>query len=384
MTIPFKKSPLIALLVTSILVSVSYTFFQHHVLTTIIKNDQYISFTAIVEDIEQTSCNIDLGEVTSKTECIKAEFTEPETGKKEIVEIVEQSNQLRGDNSVKEGDYIRINKVLLAEGLQFVFNGFDRSLTYFWMIVVFILTVILIGGKRGFRSIFSLIISVILIVKVIIPLIISGQDPIYVVLIIGFLMFSAQIYLTNGFNKQSHSSILGALVGIGASAILAGLFSNASHITGFGDENSGFLAINAPNNISVRDIVVASFILGVLGVIDDATVSQVSVVSELLTNNPKIDKLQLFRSAMKVGASHIGSLMNTLFIAYVASALPLMTLLSIYNPNIIEIINLDLFAEEIVRTLVGSLGLVISIPAATYFATSLLTSKDVKKSLHNH
>jgi uncharacterized membrane protein len=370
--------------VAAVVVVLGYFLLRNKILTDVVETDQYTSFTVEAQQVENTKCDVNITEQTEQVDCLVVNLTDPTNGEEVFTQIVEQTYQLRSSLTVSQGDLIRINKITNLDDTQYVFTGFDRSLAYFWMLVIFIGTVVIVGGMRGFRSVFSLLVSILLIAKVIIPLIIAGYDPLYVILGVGFLMFAAQIYLTNGFNKQSHASLLGAVVGIGTSALLAHLFSNMAQITGFGDENSGFLALNAPNSISIREIVIASFILGVLGVVDDATVSQVSVVSELLVSNPKMDKLELFKSAMRVGASHIGSLMNTLFIAYVASALPLMTLLFIYNPHVVEIINIDLFAEEIVRTLVGSMGLVLSIPAATYFATTILRPKDVKEHVHKH
>ncbi len=382
----FKFSPILLSILAVATIFFCYTALQNYTLSRIHKEEGYQSFSTIILETESTECVENPMEMMDKSaDCTKVSFIDPTTNTNQSVTISSKNYQVGKGAQLEKGDIIRINKIEVdGEDPLFVFTGFDRTITYFWIFIIFLLVVVLIAGKKGVRSMFSLGLSVLIIGKVIIPLIISGKDPILVAAGIGFVMLAIQLYITNGINRPTTLSILGAAVGVLCSVIFAQIFSNMGKISGFGDENSGFLSLNAPNAISVRDLVVASFILGVLGVVDDATVSQVSVVSELKKNNSKMSKPELFKSAMQVGSSHIGSLMNTLFLAYVASALPLIILMSIYTPNFYEVINIDLFAEEIIRTVVGSLGLVLSIPASTYFAVSLLRNKDLTEHYHNH
>lgn len=383
LTEKFKKIPLVITLgILAILTIAGYSYVRSHVLSRVIEKDGYISFTALVDYTKEITCEEDLLQMTDKPICTQVDFIDPTTKRTSSLSVSTNNYQVRDGVAIENGDLIRINKVE-GDDTVYVFLGFDRTITYFWILTIFLITAIVIAGQRGVRSIFSLALSVLIIGKVIIPLIIDGKDPILVASIAGFVMLAIQLYVTNGINRPTTLSILGAAFGVLCSVIFAKVFSDMGKISGFGDENSGFLSLNAPNAISIKNLVVASFILGVLGVVDDATVSQVAVVSELKKNNKGLKRTELFRSAMEVGSSHIGSLMNTLFLAYVASALPLIILMFMHTPDLYEVVNIDLFAEEIIRTAVGSLGLILSIPAATYFAVSFLRKHDLSEE-HTH
>ncbi len=190
-------------------------------------------------------------------------------------------------------------------------------------------------------------------------------------------MFMTLIFVTNGINKISLSAIGGAGIALIFTIIFTYWFSEIAYLTGFGDEETGVLSSILGLDLDIRGIIMASFILGVLGVVDDATVSQSYTVAELIHNNPKRPKKDIFLSAMRVGSSHIGSLINTLLLAYVATAFALIILLSLREQNFIDMISSDFAAEEIIRTVVGSIGLVLSIPAATIIATLWLDQKDM-------
>jgi uncharacterized membrane protein len=313
--------------------------------------------------------------ISEDTKCKEFTFKDPITDKTQS-SILTSDVYVANFDDFSKGKIIRIHTYKDFEGeTQFQFYQYDRLLAYYIAFATLITITVLITGKRGVKAIVSLTVSVFTLYYVIIPLTNHGIDPMLVASVVGMTMFAILIYITNGINKLSNISILGASIAILSSIIAAYIFSGLTNISGYGDEIAGSLSAYSDSVINIRGVVMASFILGVLGVVDDATVSQVYTVNEILKNNPKIGHQELLRSSMKVGSSHIGSLMNTLFIAYAASAFPLILLLSGQDIPMLDLINDDIFAEEILRTIVGSIGLIISIPATTIIAVLVLKER---------
>ncbi len=340
----------------------------------------HTTFSTKITNVQDIDCQTEFI-VDQEYGCRAIEFTYK--GKSSSLEVFSGKVQLTDTESLKSGDRILVNYI--DETDSFVFVGRDRVPTYYFLFAIFILITTAIAGKRGFNATISLLFSILVIGYIIIPLIIQGYNPILVATVVGFFMFSIQIYNTNGLNRQSSIAILGSLFGIVSAYILAISSSKLLGLSGFGEETSTMLGISSENSINIKDLLVASFIFGVLGVVDDASVSQVTTVGQLLKRSKVKDRKEIFKSAMEVGSSHIGSLMNTLFLAYIAVSLPLATLFFLSSSeNMYETLSLEIFAEEIARTLVGSVGLILSIPATTYLASRYLKKEDVAKGMHNH
>lgn len=324
----------------------------------------------------------------SEIECREVYFQDPDTGKE--VSFVSFPNSYYLDNKfeIESGDRIYVLKSSVGEQSNYTFTNFDRSSQYVLIAIAFALLAVLVGGKLGLRSMISLAFSASVLVFLVVPMLADGNNPVLVATFAGSLILIVTIYISHGINKMSTVAILGTIAGIVFSLLISLIFTQMTRLTGYSNEYSFMLKLYNEVDLDMRGILLASFILGGVGVVDDAAVSQVAVVAELIRTGKKFKGSELFRAALRVGQSHIGSLINTLFMAYVASALPLIIMFVIREENVLTVINLDMFAEEVVRTAVGSMGLIFSVPATTYIATKLLNKQDVEKShvhdLHTH
>jgi uncharacterized membrane protein len=190
-------------------------------------------------------------------------------------------------------------------------------------------------------------------------------------------------YLSHGFNKKTHVAIVGTIISLIITGVLAAVFVNISKLTGYASEEAGFLQSEIGGTINMKGVLLAGIIIGTLGVLDDITVSQSAIVYQLKKANKKLGFRQLFSRAMKVGHDHISSLINTLVLVYAGVAMPLL-LLFVNNPRpFSEVINYEIIADEIVRTLVGSIGLITAVPITTVLA-ALWISEDRKSRIKNN
>jgi uncharacterized membrane protein len=185
-------------------------------------------------------------------------------------------------------------------------------------------------------------------------------------------MFLA-LYLTHGFNPATTTAVLGTLAALFLTGALALIFVNISIFTGAGSEEAAFLQISQ-QQVNLQGLLLASIIIGTLGVLDDVTVTQASAVWELQRANPDYGIRNLYRAAIRIGRDHIASTVNTLVLAYAGASLPLLLLFSVSNRPITEVLSTETVAEEIVRTLVGSIGLVASVPITTALAAFVVTN----------
>ena len=298
---------------------------------------------------------------------------------------VETYTGISGIDVVSSRAYEVNDKVLVSynrdETGRYVFYVTDyvRNSSLFWLVILFIITVLIIGGKKGIMALLSLVISFFVIIKVLVPLVFAGYDPLLVGIGVSFLILFALIYLTEGWNKKSHVSVLSIAISLIVTAGMALLFGYLSHLSGSSNEEVIFLidAIKVP--INFHNLLLAAIIIGTLGVLDDVVVGQVESVEQLRKANSSLKDFQVFKMAMKIGQAHLGAITNTLFLAYVSAALPLVLLFSIHQEpflTVTQIINNEDIATEIVRTLVGVISLCLSAPIATFLAVKYLKIKN--------
>ena len=177
------------------------------------------------------------------------------------------------------------------------------------------------------------------------------------------------IYFVHGLNWSTTAALVGTFMAVVITMALGVLFSNLSHLTGFGTEDA--IMINAAGQINLKGLLLAGLLVGALGALTDITIVQASVVRELAHVNPEFSIGELYRRGMNVGLDHVGSLVNTLVLAYTGAALPLLILLTLSDFSLARALNLELVAAEIVHTLVGSIGLILGVPITTYLAALL-------------
>lgn len=199
------------------------------------------------------------------------------------------------------------------------------------------------------------------------PSLLDGHPPVLVAVVAASVIAFIALYLAHGVSLSTSVALLGTFASLALTALLSWWFVAAANLTGFVDDSAFFLSVLG-GEIDLRGILLAGFVIGALGVLDDVTVTQVSAVEELRQARPDADDRAIFRAALNIGRDHISSTVNTLFLAYAGAALPLLLLFTEAHQSISTIAGREIVATEIIRSLVGSIGLVSAVPITTWLA----------------
>lgn len=239
-------------------------------------------------------------------------------------------------------------------------------------VILFLILLLIIGGHKGAKSIITLLFTGFMIIKVLLPLILSGYSPILVTVFVCAIIVTVTLLIISGLNKKTLTSILGTIGGVLAAGVLALWIGNAARITGLANENAQMLAyLPKGMNMDFKGILFAGIIIGALGAVMDVSISIASAMYEIEEVKPDISKKDLLKSGMNIGRDIMGSMSNTLILAYTGGALELMLLFMAAGTKFREIINLDMVAAEIIRAIAGSIGLACTIPLTAIIAVSL-------------
>lgn len=312
------------------------------------------------------------GVITTLSESV----TDPLPHKKAIVErgtdkveaIVYESNI-----AYKIGDKVFLQRDPQFDGLYSV-TDLVRTPALMQLFALFIMVILIVSREAGIRSLLGLLFSFAVIFRFVLPQIAAGANPLTIALMASVLILLVSYFLTHGVNDKSIIAILGTFGALAITGILAMIYGSSARISGFGSEEVSFLIGNL-EAANFYNLYLAGIIIGSLGVLDDITISQASIVSELSKANHRLSILELYKRAMNIGHDHISSLVNTLVLVYAGSALPLLLLFVASNASVMELLNYEAVAEEIVRTLVGSIGLVSAVPLTTAIAAYWYGSK---------
>ena len=270
------------------------------------------------------------------------------------------------------GDDIYVNLTVLPDGTaSFSFYDYQRATPMWILTIAFIGAVLILGRWRGLGAIAGLAASLVVIVKFLLPSILDGNSPVMVAIVASSVIAFIALYLAHGVNVPTSVALLGTFASLAVTALLSLLFVGWSNLTGLADESALYLT-SLGVNVDLQGIVLAGFVIGALGVLDDVTVTQVSAVAELHAAQPALTTGQLYRSAVTIGRDHISSTVNTLFLAYAGAALPLLLLFTQANQSVGSLAGREVIATEIIRSLVGSIGLVSAVPITTWLAVKAL------------
>jgi uncharacterized membrane protein len=260
-------------------------------------------------------------------------------------------------------------------GTYYVANAY-RLPGLLWLAIGFLVLVLAVGRLRGLTSLLGLAVSVLVIVKFLVPSILDGRSPLLASLLAAAAILASSLYLAHGFRRSTSVALVSSLVTLGIAALLAVVAANVSHVFGFGSEEANFVQLSALEFIDPRGLLLAGILIGALGVLDDVTIGQAVAVAELKAAQPALTFRELYRRAERIGRHHVASLVNTLFLAYAGASLPLFLLFSEFKTNPLWlVVNSEPVSEEIVRTLVGSAALVLAVPISTALATWVYTRK---------
>jgi uncharacterized membrane protein len=253
----------------------------------------------------------------------------------------------------------------------YAITDYVRTNVILWLFAAFVISVIAIGRFKGFRSILSLVLTFLVMVKYIVPQIIGGANPVLVTVIGSIAILISIIYVTEGFNARSNISAASIFICLLATIFLSWLLVGAAKLTGLTNEEAGFIINLGKQTLNLKGILLAGIIIGTLGALDDIVISQVVTVFELNAANDKQTRTEILVKAFNVGVSHISAMTNTLFLAYSGAALPLLILFVSGQSSFSGwdvAINNEMLATEIIRTLAGTIGIVLSVPISTLIA----------------
>jgi uncharacterized membrane protein len=271
----------------------------------------------------------------------------------------------------KPGDEVVVTFTSQPEGPDFVAVSDRWRLPMLSLLtLLFALAVAAVGGLRGIRALVALVFTVALVLKIVIPLVLQGAPPIPLAVVVASAVTVATIGLTEGLTRASVAAIAGTGAALGLTAALAWVATGLAGFTNAAGSDLVYLQTTAGTQLDLRGLLLAAFIFGALGVLDDVTVTQATAVQELAERGG-LSGSRLFVSAMNIGRSHVAATVNTLFLAYVGASLPLLVLFAVAQQPPQMVLNGEVVAVEIVRTMVGSLGIVAAVPLTTVIATWL-------------
>ncbi|MBK6872237.1 MAG: YibE/F family protein [Kineosporiaceae bacterium] len=273
------------------------------------------------------------------------------------------------------GDRIRIARYPAVDGQPPVYAWSDvaRAGPLGALAIGFALLVVAVARLKGLASLLGLSVAFVAIDRFVIPALLAGENPVAVALVAGTAIMTVLLYSAHGVNVKTTTALLGTLAGLLATSALAVWATSATHLTGLDDEQGGRLS-QLTTQAGLGDVILCGVIIAGLGVLNDVTISQASAVWELHAAAPHLSARRLFAGAMRIGRDHLASVVYTIAFVYAGAALPVLMLERIYGRPLSDLLVSGGVAEELVRTLVTSAGLVLTIPLTTAVAALLATA----------
>jgi uncharacterized membrane protein len=318
-------------------------------------------------------------ELSSDIQTITAEVLEgPEKGK--TVTFVNDFAQL------EEGDVFYLRHLESpTEGTEFYTVADPYRLpVIIGLTIAFLVLLFLFGGIQGVRGLVSLIGSFVLIFYLLLPGIVAGYPPVLVAVGVSSLIIIAGSYVTHGVNRTTTAAVLGMIATVILSGLAAWYVVGAAALTGFTGEESGYLHFQYGGTLDLVGILMSGIIIGLLGVLYDIAIGQAVAVEELMNAGAHLAKRTIYERAIRIGREHIGALVNTLAIAYVGAALPLLLLLEHATAPLAYIVNGEVIATEIIRILIGASGIILAVPITTLIAVFLVRAGNRNSSAARH
>jgi len=295
--------------------------------------------------------------------------------------IINVENSTSGNQAydvwVSEGDRVLLILEILAND---IFNGyvvdFQRDNYIFFLIALFIVLLIVIGKMQGVKSVITLGLTIFIIGKIMLPLLFQGHNPVLLALVTGVFVTALTLLIIGGISKKTLSAILGTSGGLFAAAIIAIIIGKLANLRGLSGEEAQML-MYIPQNIKFdfRGLLFAGIIIGALGAVMDVSMSIASSMEEISNVGANLNLKSLIRSGMNIGKDIMGTMSNTLILAYTGTSIPLLLLFMAYQEPFVKLINMDFLATEIIRALSGSIGLILAIPITAVIAGFLMHKK---------
>jgi uncharacterized membrane protein len=258
---------------------------------------------------------------------------------------------------------------------------FKKTNDLIYLLIIFIVLILIIGRMKGLKAIVSLGLTLLLIIKLFIPRLLYGDDPVVLAILISLVITFVTLIIISGFNKKTTASVLGTVGGVLIGGVVAMIISNDAHVIGITYDHAQFLNyIPQEVTFNFSGLLFAAILFGALGAVMDVSMSIASSIQELKTANNSFGFSDLFKAGMNIGKDIMGTMVNTLILAYTGASMSLMILYVAYGTPLVEIFNNDIIATEIIRALAGTIGILIAIPF-TAFVAACLFSKEQKVEL---
>ncbi len=289
---------------------------------------------------------------------------------------------LNQNQLLKKGTQVIIARQEVAPNrFEYVLADIYRLPSLIWLAVGLFLLVIVVARLQGLFAILGMGISFVVLITFILPQILSGQNPVVISIIGCSIVAAITVYLSHGVRRESHIALFSMLLSLLAVGVLSFLTVKAAQLVGLGSEEAYFLQFGPTTRLNLQGLFLGGIMLGTLGVLDDICLAQVSVVTQLKEAKPNIEFSELYRRSLAVGKDHVASLVNTLVLAYAGSSLPLFLLFTMNDTQPAWVaLNSEIIAEEVVRTITGSIGLVLAVPLTTIAASYFVARKKVTPS----
>ncbi|WP_334144516.1 YibE/F family protein, partial [Rhabdothermincola sp.] len=257
---------------------------------------------------------------------------------------------------------------------RYSFSDFQRTQPLLLLGALFVVAVVLFARWQGVRALAGIVVSFVVLLVFLLPSLLRGNPALPVALVATVIIAFLALYLAHGVTLSTTVALAGTLASLAVIAVFGQAFVALTRLTGLTGEEAQILRITA-EAVDLRGLLVAGIVVGALGVLDDVTVTQVSAVVQLRRANPSMSRVALYRSALKIGRDHIASTVNTLVLAYAGASLPILLLYTEAGQPWARVTAGELVAMEIVRTLVGSIGLIVAVPITTALAAVLLSPR---------
>jgi uncharacterized membrane protein len=290
-----------------------------------------------------------------------------ETGKTVRFETTDETGDL-----YRPGQKVRLSEIKQAGlGTTYFIADFRRSTPLLVLTALFIAVVVSFGRFQGVRALFGLVLTFGVILLFMVPALLDGTDPLIVAIVGSVVIMIATLYLSHGFTAKTTAAVVGTALALLVTGLLAVIFVGLANITGLASEEARMANFQA-GGLSLRGLLLAGIVIGGLGVLDDVTMTQASAVFQLRRANPAAGFRDLVTGALAVGRDHVAASVNTLFLAYAGASLPLLILFAGSPESLGNVVATETVAVEIVRTLVGSIGLIAAVPLTTSLAALLV------------
>lgn len=304
--------------------------------------------------------------------------------KAEILDGTDKGQIINIENDfikLKDGQKFYLLKLTRADDqrVSYVVHDVERIPWIIFFTLLFVVLVVIFGGVQGLRGLLSLAGGMFLIFYILLPQIVAGASPLLVSIFVASLIVVVGSYITHGFNRTTTSAVVGMVITVVLTGLLAYFAVHITALSGMDNEEATYLSLNSYGALDLGGLLMGGIIIGLLGVLYDSAIGQSISVEELWRANPALSRKYVFKRALRIGREHIGALVNTLAIAYVGASLPLLVLFSFPNSvSTMFLVNREMFATEIIRALIGSIGLVLAVPITTMIAVIMLHGRKFK------